>query len=369
MNDSITPRQLTAVAFVSILSPLIRRFPRILARDIGRTTWLSVIFCFFICAVAAALLYLIYYKKAAPYGLRDIFAEAVGNAGSKILTVIYTLWLVFCGGFSLRAFAQRFISTVYSGTSPALFIVVMAIACLPVVLGTFKALARSAMVFRLVMAGIFILVFVLSLPSLDWRLLLPVTEADVVPNIVGGAEIANVLGLTLFLAFAADKLEKGYKFGDWALWLFILFACIESMCVGCLAMLGHEMTANTAYPFFVLARDITILGSLESIEAFVIGVWVLSDFVMISAFWLVASDNLVAVFSPGSKKTAFAIIVTAAAVAVALFTGRSEADFIFFSDKFIPGVNAAVVLSLIPVGLLAVIRRRIKARRAQPESP
>ena len=42
-EQGISRRQFVAMAFVAALSPLIRRFPRVLAEDAGRTAWLAVI--------------------------------------------------------------------------------------------------------------------------------------------------------------------------------------------------------------------------------------------------------------------------------------------------------------------------------------
>lgn len=357
MTDSISPRQMAALIFVSVLSPFIRRFPRVLAFTAGRSGWLAVIFAGAALGLVIALLHLLSRRLTGPVSLNRIFNRALGPALGGVLTAIYSLWLAFYAGVTLRFFAARFVSTVYTGSQSALFIVVMGLCCAAAGMGTFKAIARSAMVFRLVMTAVLAVIIVLSFSALDFRLLLPVTARDIEPNLLGSAETLNVLSIGVFFAFAGDKLDRGLRPRDYMLWLILGLVLIELACVCCIAMFGPEITASMSFPFFMLARDITILGSVERIEPLVIAVWVLSDFTLVSSFLHLAGAGAKKLLprSPLSTRslTAAASVI---AIAAALILGRSSESYDLLSKRIVPILNAAFVLALAPLALIAAAR-------------
>lgn len=351
---------MAALIFVSVLSPFIRRFPRVLAYTAGRTGWLAVVFAAAVIVLVIALLHLLSKRLNGPVSLDQVFDRALGKACGGALTFIYSLWLVFYAGVTLRFFAARFVSTVYTGTSPAVFIVVMGVCCAVAGMGQFKAIARSAMVFRLIMAAVLAIVILLSLSAMDFRLLLPVTVQDIEPNFLGAAETLNVLSIGVFFAFAGDRLDRGLKPRDYMLWLVLCLVLIEMACVCCIAMFGPEITAHMSFPVFMLARDITVLGSVERIEPLIIAVWVLSDFVLASSFLLMAGGKLKkllpsAPVGAGGFTTAGAVI----AIAAALILGRSSDSYDMLSKRIVPILNAVFVLALIPVSLIAAARKKI----------
>lgn len=371
-QDMISRRQFVAIAFVSILSPLIRRFPRVLADTAGRAAWLSAPLAAAPLALVLLLTALLFRRYPPGTGCNELMERVLGVPLARVLCALYALWLLFYAGFLLRSGALRFVSTVYQGAAPGLFIVCAALTCSLAALGPLKALARSAMLLRPLMIAIFVLVIALTVKDSDYSLLLPVT-ADNARGAAGGAlQLVNLLGVAGYFVFVSDRVEGGpFRARDFAYWLAVLLAIIGLMTVGCLAMFGAELTAKMTYPFFMLARDVTILGALERIEPVVIAMWVFSDFILVSALLWIAARNLryafgvpddraVAKLSDLRRGRALAPLCAAGAAAAAFAMPGEVSAAAFLSETLVPAVSAAMVFGVpLLVFLVALIRRKI----------
>lgn len=370
--DMISRRQFVAIAFVAVLSPLIRRFPRVLAETAGRTAWLSAPLAAVPLALALLLAWLLFRRYPPGTGCSELMEKVLGVPLSRVLCALYALWLLLYAGFLLRSGANRFVSTVYQGAAPGLFIVCAALICSLAALGPLKALARSAMLLRPLMIAIFLLVIALTVKDSDYTLLLPVTAEDALPAAGGALSLANLLGVAGYFAFFGDRVEGGpFRVRDFVYWLAALLAVICLMTVGCLAMFGAEMTAKMTYPFFMLARDVTILGAMERIEPIVIAMWVFSDFIMVSALLWIAARNLRYVFGvPESAAVARlpdlrrgrwlaplgGVLAGAAAFAV---PGEVPAAA-YLSETLVPAVSAALIFGVpLLVLLVGLVRKKV----------
>ena len=289
-SDRISPRQFAAAAFVSALSPLIRRFPRALCARAGHSAWLAVGLSALPAAAAVGAAFWLLRRQPEGSGLADVFSSLLGRTVGRLLTGLYGLWFVFYAGFLLRSGADRFLTAVYAGAKPWVFVGVMALLCGLAALHRLAPLARAAMLFRPVLLAVLLLVALLTAKDLDLSLLLPVTKADPRAVAVSALEIANLLSIGFFLGFCADRLERPLRARDFAPWLAALLGVIALMTVGCIGMFGAELTAKMRFPYFMLVRDLTVLGALERLEPVVIAFWVFSDFIFISLLLLLAAE-------------------------------------------------------------------------------
>lgn len=362
-SDSLTPRQLTAAAFVAILSPLVRRYPRALAASAGRTAWLSPLLLFLPLAAGIAVLWLFYRKQPPGTGFADILCTALGKFPGRALTGLYGLWFALYAGFLLRSGADRFVSTVYPGAAPGLFVIITALLCTAAALGRTVSVARSAMLFRPLMAALFGIVFFLSWKDLDVSLLLPLRPEDVPANWFGALQLLNVLSAGAFLVFFTDRLSGPFRAQDWLGWAIAMPVLILLMTVSCLGVFGHALTAKLRYPFFMLVRDLSVLGALERAEPVVIALWVLSDFIMISLLLRCAANNLCFCFggAEGQETNPLPVLLCAGlAAAGALAIPGDMAMFELLSETLVPLLHAAFSLVLpLPVLVIGLLRRKI----------
>ena len=370
-SDSVTRRQLAAVGFVSLFAPMIRRFPRAAVLLAGRTAWLAAPLAAIPLAAVLGLWALLLCRKTAGAGFQDILRAVFGKALGKGLVLLYGLWFVFYAGFSFRSGAARFVSTVYPGAGPWVFILCSLPLGALAAMGGFRVLGRCAMVLRPLLFAVPALLLILSLKELDMGLLLPVTRGDLLPNGRAALEIANLLGVAGYLAFAGDRAETPFRMREFAVWDAALLAVVGGITAVCLGMFGPALTEKLAYPLFMLARDTNALGALERMEPLILAIWIFSDFVLITAMLWLAGRNLRFVFSlpepePGQHVGDFRRgrwtggLCTALSFAAALAIPEDFRAFYRISEFWVPCVNAVMAFALPALTLLVgKLRRRV----------
>ena len=370
-KDSISPRQVVALAFVSVLSPLIRRFPRVLAATAGRTAWLSPILAAAPLTAWLVLGFLLFRRRAVPTGCGELLEDVLGKIPGAAVTLLYTIWLLFYAGFLLRSGAWRFISTVYPGAEPWIFIAVSALVCGIAALGSLRAVARAAMIFCPLLIAVFAAVLLLTVKDIDFTELLPVTAADLLPNGYAALETVNMISVAAYPVFLGNRVTGRLRGRDLAPWGAVLLLIIAAMTVSSIGMFGPELTAKLTYPFFMLVRDVSILGSLERAEPVVIALWVFSDFILVSVLLQIAGKNLrkcfgcaetgaprrFSDFSRGRWMLLLCVVLIAAA---GLLAAPDVQTFELLSETVVPLGNALFVFVLpLPVLVIGLIRGKI----------
>ncbi len=369
-NDKISAKQLFAAAFMCQLSPLIRRVPAKTAEAAGGSAWLSVLLAAAPLALMFFFAYLLVGSKGGR-GLGSVLKDALGSVLGRIVLAVYAFWFVFLAAFILRSGADRFIGTIYPGSGPSLFVVVMVLACLPAAMGQLKALARSAMLFRPVLLAVMLVVFAFSLPDVRLAGMWQVTPSNELDVLYGSFSVFGPMSICVYLAFVTDQTEGEIKLSGLTGWLLAALAVAELLCVTTIGVFGAEMTARLRNPFFALVRDVTIFNAVERIDAIVVAMWVFSDFVLISLLLYTASKNLRMSFGiePGEEKPKMTELgrgrwLTPVCAALALAAGLAMAKDAVSLEKFteviMPLLNFLFAVVLPPVVfVIGRLRRKI----------
>ena len=356
MSDSISKRQFVALCFVGLLCPMIRRFPRILAGAAGRTAWLSVLLAVPLLALAGFTR--LYRNRPAGTGYAEVLSDAFGPRAGKALVLLYAVFFPLYAGLLLRGGANRFVSLIYPGASPGVFTACLALACGLASAGSLKSLGRCAMVLRPLLAAAPVVIFFLTVKDADFGLLLPVLPASLPGDALGALPAANLFGVAVYLSFFGDSIADGpFRVRDYAGWLAAALGLLLLITAGCLGMFGPELTAKLNYPFFLLTRDVSVLGALERVEPVAIALWVFADFVLISALLWCAGRLFRRAFGL-SAKGRWTGPLCAVLAAVAGFLMPEDADrFAFLSDRAVPLCCAGLAF-LVPLAALAAGKLR-----------
>ena len=359
-TDTISPRQFVATAFVCVLSPLIRRFPRTLVLSAGRIAWLTVPAAVPAAALILWLFWLLFHKRPGE-SFSAILSDVLGGFSGKVLTALYALWLLFYTGFLLRSGAIRFLSTVYQGARPWIFVAGIAAVCALAAAGTVRAVARTAMLLRPLLAAIPALAVVLTFKDADFRMLMPVILEDPASDAMAVLKLVNLLGIVLFLSFLGDRIGAPLRVRDWAGWTGVILALVGLMTVGCLGMFGPELTARMTYPFFMLVRDVTVLGSFERVEPVIIAVWIFADFILLSLLPRIAAGNLRYCVSAGTDDPPRWLppLCTFLAALVAFVLPEDLTVFYLLSERIVPLTSAALCFG---IPLLTLIVGKLRKR-------
>lgn len=376
-KDTISRGQLTAIGFVGLFSPIVRRVPGQLANICGRSCWLSVI----LGAIPVLLLIPIYTKirrRAGNLGGEDMVIGALGNVFGRIVLGLTGLWLIFYCGFHLSTGADRLISTVFPNARPANFVFVMLIMGLIGALGELRAVARSAMIFRPILLFAFILLFTFALGESDPGEWFPLMDQGFGNTLYGALPIINLFAFTVYLIFLEGDVFDGMTTRPVLLWTFSIAVILLLLCMSVLGVLGLELTQRLSYPFFTVTRELTLFKVVERVEAVIIGLWIFPDFILVSVILKLSARLLARAFGlqkpySGEDSKFFSLkksrwLVWLAALLAwlsSVLLGYDAFKLIDFSGEIIPAMNMLFTMIILPA---CIIIWMIKTRKSQDMS-
>ena len=299
-------------------------------------------------------------KRVPGEGLGGVLLRVFGRAGGTAAVLLFTAWTVFYAGFVLRAGADRFVTAVYPGSRPWLFMAVMAALCVPACLGRLKTLGRCAEIALPLLTLVFLFVFLFALPGLDAANLAPVSRESAADAARGALWLLSTMSVLLLLAFLSDRTEPGPLAAPFNRAFLPLGALTALLCVTVVGTFGAKLAAEMHYPFFVMIRCIRIFRLLERVEALIVAQWVTTDFLLLGALLQAAAGNLTLCFPKlGARRGAVAL----SSLALALVSGALCAPTGFslreLSRTLIPIACASAAGVLVLALLVGLARKKI----------
>lgn len=360
--DKITTKQLFAVIFVGLLSPLIRLLPKRSAELAGTASWLAPLAALVPLLLFGALILFLIKKRSRDEGLADLFIRSTGKYVGGAICLIFALWLLFYSGFILRTSAERLLSTVYDNGNIVFFLVITILLALLPARGEVKSLARLAEVFTFVLIVTLAVVFLFSLPTVKLSNLLPVSINDTLPILYSAIPIVDVVSIWVYMTFLSGYVEKQDYHAKKKLsvrWLIYILFTIFLLMITTIGNFGADFLVQMQHPFFVMIKNITIFDIVERIESVVIAIWIATDFIFLSALLIIISEILKTVFK-AKKRSPFTYPCAVISLVVSLFIAPNAFVLETISEVIVPIIHLALALVIIPLILLiGKIRKKI----------
>lgn len=282
-SDPLSRRQLRSLCAAALLSPALRLIPGSSAALAGRAAWVGPL-----AALPALLLYgllLVRIRRALRPGeaLPEYALRVLGRRPGRLTALLLAAWLLVYAGFSLRAGADRFLVTVYPRAEASFFVVSMGLLGLLAALGPLRSLARTARIVSPVLLGVLGLILLAALRGLDRSELLPLTVKDAEAILTGTYPALDLLtfGPVILCFFPPAAGEEPGGLRREALWLTALCLLYAALGAAVQGRFGAALCARLSAPFFALVRNLVFFRSLERMEALVVGLWILPDFLLV----------------------------------------------------------------------------------------
>jgi len=359
-GDKISQRQLLAMAFLSIFSPAIRLMPRGVSQYAMSASWLSPLAAALPVFLFVLLMSWLMKGRGENEGLTHMLMRSIGNVPGKIVAVIIAMWLVFYAGFTLRTAGERMLSAIYENGRLLMFTGATVLAAAIASVGKMKSLARTAEVFVPLISIVIVVVLALAADNVELDNLLPVTHHDIPGVFRGTLSVINVICIYVYFYFLSGYVVKKENEGRLTLkWIGYSLTAIFLIVTVTVGALSAYLSVEFENPFFMMIKNITVLGIVERFEALIVAIWVVTDFIFLSALLSIASD--VFCFSFNIKYRKLTVWILAAAVlAISMFITKSAFSLQNLSGVIIPGVNLIVSVMVVPFLLIVgKIRRRI----------
>lgn len=363
MERTLSSKQLMALSFVSLLSPFLRLIPGAVTSAAGSASWVSAALSAVPILLLSTLLTALLRQFPKDTGLAEAVLKLLGRFPGSLLLSLWALWLVFHSGFLLCSGADRFIATIYPGIKPTIFIWVTAALCLIAALGTVKSIARASELFRPILLAVILAVLFFSLQEVEPTFLLPVTPKQTTEIIKGIPLAAEAAGVVLVnSAFLAKYLAPETNSRSRVPWLTGVTALSVLFCITAVGSLGKTYVSAVSYPFFIMARDLSIFSGVERIEALVVGLWLLPDFVLITVELMIVSDILLQITTPNdfeSARRVWVILGCILAVFIAFRIAPDSQSLVRWSEFLIPAIHLGWAYLIIPLlWIFSAVRKK-----------
>lgn len=351
-NKKISVRQAIFLFLISVFSPAIRLVPTYSAQKAKQAAWLTPL-----PAIAAfSLLVLVWsaiYKRYEGKSLMDVYSDIMGKITGVLLSVIYLIWLILLTALYVRYSSIRLVVSIYPNVSMNIF----SFSLLAVIAYTLRhgltTLARLGEILHPALAGTFILLVLLILPSLKPELLIPVSYRSILPVMEGSISIIGLVAYFSFLFILGDRINNKEAIRRIGLRTSVfLVIVLTALLVVTIGSLSSSVVARTQLPFLISVKEISLFNTLEKIESVVVAVWISSDFVLISVFTLCALNILKSLFSlpniqPLISIYLLLIYILSGYLASNLFELQTLSDVLFLPGNIVLGFVFPILIFII----------------------
>lgn len=370
-SDPFSHRQLRSLCTAALLSPALRLIPGSAAAVAGRAAWAGPL-----AALPPLLLYGWLLERMRSdllpgEALPELCLRALGKPLGRTALLLLGGWLLVYGGFALRAGADRFLVTIYPRATAAFFIVSMGLLGLLAALGSMQSLVRAARMAEPVLLGVLLLILLAAMRSLDKSELLPLTAADAPDLLLASYPALDLLafGLAVLCFFRPGEERTAQGFRNTALWIGAMSLLLTLIGAGIQGRFGAALSTRLTAPFFALVRNLVFFRSLERMEALVVGLWIVPDF-LLTALVLQAAQRCLRLAlgmapQPGERRLALQNgrwliwLCGGAAIGLGLLLAPDPASLRLWSRGVVPGLNLSFALLLPGIWLLGKARKKL----------
>lgn len=275
--------------FTVVVSTAVLFVPEITAINAGRNSWISVLVVATAYGLLTALVIIKLGKIFPDKTLIEYLPIILGPILGKIIGAAYIFWFIHFNSVIVREFGDLLLTSFMPETPLISFIIIL------LILGAWATKEGLEVICRTneFIFPFFILsvtfIFILTVHDADFTRLLPVMEHGMKPVIRGAwtpmAWRGQVIVATMFFPYLKDANNAG-KFLTYSIFLMGFVLTIATMFTT--AMFG-ELTPYLTFPFFELARCVSIGRFFERMEALVLVMWVAGVTVKVATYYYISA--------------------------------------------------------------------------------
>ncbi len=282
-KGKISAFQMAVLMYPTILATAVLLLPAITAKDADQDLWLSPVWASsvgFLTVYLAHRLHRLYPRQT----LIQYSENILGRVAGKLIGFVYLLFFLHVNGIILREYAEFVIGTFLTRTPMIIVVASMVFVCAAAVRGGLEVIGRSAEVFGPLVTLLLTSIFLILIPELDLKNMLPIMDQGIGPSLIGAVTpmgwFSEFLLVSFLFPYLADQ-EKGLQWGMIAV-TSVMFTIVLSN-LGAWLLLD-ELTAKLNYPVMTAVGYINIAGFFEHLESVVMAIWVAGTFVKVAVF-------------------------------------------------------------------------------------
>lgn len=284
LNGKISSFQLAVIMFQFVLSSTVLLMPSITTRLSDKDMWLTPLVGMGVGYLVVWLAYQLF-ERSPDGSIVRLMEMLFGSYLGKLVSILFTVFQIHIVSVAIRDYAEFIESNFFLKTPIVVIIGTMLILCGWAVRRGFEVIARSAQVFVPIITLLTLLILVLLVPELNPYRLLPILERGVRPVLQGSLVVDGWFSQLMLAVYILPLVSDKNNIKKWGFW------CVSGITFVMLAsnlsvfLLVGESAAYYTYPVLMAARYIAYAEFFEHLEAIVMMVWVLGEFIKISVYY------------------------------------------------------------------------------------
>lgn len=322
----VSNRQLTLTLMLSVvLSTSVLYVPSITASAAGRDGWISVLVLSSLYGLLVALVILKLVRRFPDKTIIDYAPLILGTILGKLLGGLYVLVFIHICSAVVREFGDFLLSAFMPETPIIVFIMVLLILAAWCAKSGIEVICRTNdfIFIMFILSVIAILIFVIK--DADFANLLPVMENGIKPVIKGALTPSAWRGEIFILLMLYPYIDYQEKTAGYLYMAVILMTLILLPATAITTAVFDNITPYLDFPFFSLARIISISNFFQRIEGIILIMWVAGVTVKVAAFYYISALGTAQLLGLDDfKPVALPLGLIIAALSVGLFNNSVE---------------------------------------------
>lgn len=326
----ISERQLAFLITTVLISTAVFWMPQLGARAVEQDAWLTSLIAS-VWGILSVLVIIALARRYPGLTLIEYLPLILGKPLGKIFGALYTFWFLSVGAVIILQFAYLLNINLMHETPLAVFMVTVTALCFYALRSGLEVWARVNEILLFLVVVITVAVIVLPYNNMDFSRLLPLGDHPPGPLILTSINSASwrgeVILAGMFIPALASFRSTSRNLIISVVLIGFILAALE---IAAVAVFGGVPTGQKEFPFFSLARMISIGKIFDRLDVLIVIALVLGNFFKICAFLYCSTLGAAQIF--GFKGFQFLLLplsVLMLALALNLFKGIPElVDFL-----------------------------------------
>ncbi|WNS77460.1 endospore germination permease [Bacillus sp. DTU_2020_1000418_1_SI_GHA_SEK_038] len=211
--------------------------------------------------------------------------------GTIIVMIYFIQWYSVIGNI-LGEFAEFTILILLPNTPSWILILTMLLLMIYVTyIAGIEGIARCSEVFGPIVLLMVILLFILSIPNMEFRKILPIySDTGLTTIIKGSLSPLSFLGETVLMMMIISFMDRPKQGPLKAIWGIALSGfLVSTTTLSVIMVFGPEVAKNILFPAFDTIRFISVMNFIQNLEIVAVLIWILSVFIKVSLYFFSAS--------------------------------------------------------------------------------
>ena len=356
---TISKRQLLFLISCTVFSPTVRLFSVFSGTDIRQEAMAAPLAAGLI--VSVFLLTVLRGLARTGQNYFQTLRTGFGKPLSSVVTVLYLIWGTLLLVLQLRYCSLRMASAAYAHIPAFVFAGIMVLLCIYALRRGMDTVGRISEIALPVLFGVLVLLLILLSRNISPDRLLP--QRDALGTLHASLFVLASFGYVTFFLFFADEVTDAGRFASNAIKVMTAAALIGVWLFACvIGTLGPFLTAKLPLPFFSAVRQIAVGEFIQHVDAFVVALWIVSDFILLC---VLASSmlKLLEGFSGKSRRKTWCVPYLLLCLALLPLAGQKENDAVRLSVYvFMPANLFFLFVVPLAVRITCAIREKHAAR-------